>query len=149
MILTERKLIQVLEWAFPDSKDTVDFMVGTKTHTKGREIPKEEREPGIWSWSRVEPLPTSHDIEDFFSKWLESPDYEEYLKETVRKERDELLLAVDTLVNKRLLWEEHSQEQKEAIKEYRKLLLEVPQQEGFPKDIEWPEKPIIVDWVDS
>lgn len=38
-------------------------------------------------------------------------------------------------------WEEFTEEEKTAWREYRQALLDVPQQQGFPYDIDWPTKP--------
>ena len=59
-----------------------------------------------------------------------------------RSDRDALLaLHVDPLVTNPLRWAELGEDRKEAIKTYRKELLDVPQQEGFPDNIVWPPTP--------
>lgn len=58
----------------------------------------------------------------------------------VRKERDSLLAATDFLMlrdNPKKL----SEEQLKDVEAYRDALRDVPQQEGFPENVEWPEKP--------
>lgn len=58
----------------------------------------------------------------------------------VRMQRDSLLLTeVDTYNPMR--WELLTEEQKNALRDYRKALLDVPQQEGFPWSVTWPTKP--------
>ena len=58
----------------------------------------------------------------------------------VREERDLLLAATDFLMlrdNPKKL----SEEQLKEVEAYRDALRDVPQQEGFPENVEWPEKP--------
>jgi hypothetical protein len=38
-------------------------------------------------------------------------------------------------------WETMEDTKKTAIRNYRKALLDIPQQTGFPWEIEWPTKP--------
>jgi hypothetical protein len=61
--------------------------------------------------------------------------------QTVRFERDKLLLEVDTVVSNPLRWASLSTEAQAAWAAYRQELLDVPQQSGFPADITWPTKP--------
>ena len=51
-----------------------------------------------------------------------------------------LLHHVDPIVSNPLRWGEMSEEEKQKVQSYRKLLLDIPQQEGFPYKINWPEK---------
>ena len=63
---------------------------------------------------------------------------EKIIKE--RQRRDKYLsMNIDALNGPR--WESMSQEQKDAWIEYRQLLLDVPQQVGFPENIVWPVQP--------
>ena len=62
----------------------------------------------------------------------------------VRLERNKRLRKIDKL--NPLFWEDLTEEQMQALREYRRALLDVPQQEGFPWDgdlnaVPWPEKP--------
>lgn len=56
----------------------------------------------------------------------------------VRAERDSKVNELDRLVSSPLRWAEFSEEQKERLGNYRQLLLDVPQQSGFPFDSEFP-----------
>lgn len=56
----------------------------------------------------------------------------------VRKERDSLLTQMDRVVSNPLRWEGLTQNEKDAYATYRQALLDVPQQEGFPFNVEWP-----------
>lgn len=64
--------------------------------------------------------------------------------EQVRRQRDSLLYQVDSYVSNPLRWADTSSENKELIADYRKRLLEVPQQTSFPTDTIWPEIPPIL-----
>ena len=58
----------------------------------------------------------------------------------VRQKRDRLLEEyVDTLNSIR--WNAMSSQQQAAWQTYRQALLDVPQQEGFPRNVTWPEMP--------
>lgn len=60
----------------------------------------------------------------------------------VRMERDRRLAAeVDPLVTNPLRWADLSMEQQEAWADYRRALLDVPQQPGFPHEVDWPQHP--------
>ena len=57
------------------------------------------------------------------------------LEAKVRNERDNLLIESD--------WTQilDSPVDKEAWADYRQALRDIPQQEGFPENVLWPEKP--------
>ena len=57
--------------------------------------------------------------------------------EQARAQRDGLLAATDALV----LVPDISDEFREKVLAYRKALRDVPEQSGFPADINWPQKP--------
>ncbi|WP_321300973.1 tail fiber assembly protein [uncultured Sphaerochaeta sp.] len=59
---------------------------------------------------------------------------------TERARRDSLLLAVVDAMNP-MRWELLSDVEKQAWRDYRQALLDVPQQPGFPKEIDWPVAP--------
>ncbi len=60
---------------------------------------------------------------------------EEELANNVRRKRAELLRYTD-------LWAYSDRSMPEEIKEYRQALRDIPEQEGFPRDIIWPIKPL-------
>lgn len=67
------------------------------------------------------------------------------LAEKVRAQRDQKLVTeVDPVVSNPLRWADLSDEQKTQIADYRQALLDVPQQAGFPEQVEWPVKPEIL-----
>ena len=64
------------------------------------------------------------------------------LSEQLRGERDGLLFELDAFVGNPLRWGSLSAEQQDVWAVYRQLLLDVPQQDGFPNDVVWPVKPL-------
>ena len=65
--------------------------------------------------------------------------HERAIKEK-RQERDELLRKVADAMNP-MRWEGLSEPEKQAYRDYRQALLDIPQQAGFPENIKWPVKP--------
>lgn len=61
---------------------------------------------------------------------------------TVRIKRDSLLASeVDPIASNALRWGSLSDAQKQSWADYRQALLDIPQQEGFPHSVVWPDKP--------
>lgn len=58
----------------------------------------------------------------------------------VRAHRDFLLRTEVDAFNP-IRWEAATELEKEAVRVYRAALLDVPQQEGFPWTVEWPQPP--------
>lgn len=60
----------------------------------------------------------------------------------VRTHRDEKLrIEVDPVVTNSLRWADMSADEQQAWSDYRTALLNVPQQAGFPHEVDWPTKP--------
>jgi len=59
----------------------------------------------------------------------------------MRSQRNQLLAQLDALTGNPLRWAEFDDGQKAALAAYRQALLNVPQQAGFPDDIQWPVVP--------
>jgi len=60
----------------------------------------------------------------------------------VRYTRDNLLLTeVDPLVSNTLRWADLTAEKQALWTQYRRDLLDITAQEGFPQDVTWPTKP--------
>lgn len=64
-------------------------------------------------------------------------------EEESRRLRDTLLMELDKVVSNPLRYESFSPEERDSLADYRRLLLEVPQQKMFPKAVVWPEMPAI------
>ena len=79
-------------------------------------------------------------FEAYISPTQEEIDAEEAAK--VREQRDWLLKnEVDPIISNSLRWDEMTEVQRNAWVQYRRDLLNVPQQVGFPHDINWPTSP--------
>lgn len=79
----------------------------------------------------------SEEIEENFEKWLDDAKQQDYNKVAaeVRKQRDELLASTDwTQMADTAL----SKEKQNAYKVYRQALRDIPEQPGFPYDVEFP-----------
>jgi len=78
----------------------------------------------------------------------EPPTQEEILADATaqaRGKRAELLAQnVDTYVMNALRWADLSAEQQGEIAAYRRALLDITDQVGFPLDIVWPEPPVFM-----
>lgn len=81
------------------------------------------------SWS-VEEIPEKTEAEK-----------REEAEKSVRAKRDSLISETDYLLASDY---PISAEDLEAVKVYRQALRDVPQQEGFPFDVVWPDLPVIV-----
>lgn len=58
----------------------------------------------------------------------------------VRAQRDRLLASeIDPIASNTLRWNALTPEQQTDLAAYRQALLDVPQQEGFPQEVVWPE----------
>jgi len=70
------------------------------------------------------------------------PKTEEQVAREVRRERDSRLQELDKIVSNPLRWASYTTEKQNELSEYRQALLDVPQQEGFPYEVKWPEHPL-------
>lgn len=62
--------------------------------------------------------------------------------EAVRAERDyKLASEVDPVVSNPLRWADLTAEQQQAWADYRRALLDITAQDGFPHGVVWPNKP--------
>jgi len=59
----------------------------------------------------------------------------------VRGQRDQLLGQMDAVISNPLRWSGMTVEKQAAWSAYRQALLDVPQQAGFPDNINWPVAP--------
>lgn len=79
------------------------------------------------------------DIEANYQLWFDMAKQQEYdtLAEEIREKRDKLLAQTDwtQMIDTAL-----SKEEQERYKKYRQALRDIPEQEGFPYNIDWPEK---------
>ena len=83
------------------------------------------------------PDPASVEIGSFWTgtKWVPT-------EALVRKNRDQLLSTeVDAVAGNALRWGSLSTDKQTSWANYRTLLLDMPEQEGFPLSVVWPTKP--------
>lgn len=97
--------------------------------TEGSEEYRVKRGEKDLSWS-VEKIPAKTEAE----KLAEA-------EEQVRAQRDSLIAATDFLMASDY---PISDEDRAAVTVYRQALRDVPQQKGFPLEVQWPEAPAIV-----
>lgn len=131
-------LIYVLLKKYPAAIHGQDFWVG---HPINRGTGEQCGAPFIMDW-RLEdtPMPTSEDIADLWQQYGEEALAHE-LSTNVRAQRDALLLELDSIVNNPLRFTSFEEIEQASLAEYRRALLDVPQQAGFPNAIDWPQKP--------
>lgn len=98
--------------------DRPDFDTATQVLTLNTEATQIE---GKWIYEWV----ISNKTPEEYQKYLDG------LSESVRAERDKLLADTDWWANSDVVMPDE-------IKNYRQFLREVPQQEGFPTNVEWP-----------
>jgi hypothetical protein len=61
---------------------------------------------------------------------------------SIRRHRDNLLATeVDPLVTNPLRWADLTSDQQAAWTQYRRALLDITAQAGFPNEVVWPTKP--------
>jgi len=63
------------------------------------------------------------------------------LGEDLRAQRNARLAQLDAIVANPLRWAEFDDAQKTTLAAYRQALLDVPQQAGFPAQVQWPVMP--------
>ena len=80
---------------------------------------------------------------DTRAKWINGEwSYDEPLAYDVRAQRNDLLtLRVDPLVCNPLRWADLTSDQQAEWTLYRRALLDITAQSGFPTNITWPTKP--------
>lgn len=86
-----------------------------------------------WTWDTNE------------NKWIEPPAAPvdiNFLATRIRRRRDKLLQRYVDCYNP-LRWAALSPEQQTQIADYRQALLDLPEQPGFPQNIQWPLPPQI------
>ena len=92
--------------------------------------------PRKWTWDeyrlRVKPRQNLADsIESGFAIWLEAA-------KAIRKRRNALIAQTDYLMTSDY---PISESEREAVSEYRQKLRDIPEQNGFPFEVVFPEKP--------
>ena len=118
---------------------TVDLTLNGVTESVGYIADKDDvAETGQWVYAQIM-SGDAGEIEDYSPP---APPTDEYLAEMARGQRGSLLRYLDTILTNPLRWDSYSEEQKTVIAKYRQDLLDIPAQEGFPQEINWPTSPI-------
>lgn len=79
-----------------------------------------------------------------FSQLITAEDNLINLISSQRRQRDGLLAEFDkSLYRTALYWDSLTQAQRDERMTYRKALLDVPEQPGFPCNVAWPDYPAI------
>ena len=117
----------------------VDLTMNGVTEAVGYIADKDDvAETGQWVYAQIM-SGEAGEIADFVPA---APPTPEYLAEMARNQRDSLLRYLDTILTNPLRWADYSEEQQTVIAKYRQDLLDIPEQEGFPTTIVWPQSPI-------
>lgn len=87
-----------------------------------------------------EEVKTGTDDELLAAGRITEAEHAERLAAKVRVERDSILRQeVDPVVTNPLRWDGMSEKEQAAYATYRRALLDIPEQAGFPHKVEWPE----------
>ena len=118
---------------------TVDLTLNGVTEAVGYIADKDDiAETGQWVYAQI----MSGDAGEIADYEPPAPPTDEYLAGMARNERGALLRHLDTILTNPLRWDSYSEEQKTVIAKYRQDLLDIPEQPGFPNEINWPTSPI-------
>lgn len=84
-----------------------------------------------------------HEYDPLKKEWVENIQLKnEILSDEVRDLRLYYLKELDSLVQNPIRYEGFTEQEKNKLKQYRLDLLNVPQQEGFPLNVIFPDKPV-------
>lgn len=123
----------------------VEYEVGWQTISNdGTPIPKDEQKVQVWVWfgdDEEERNPTLPQQQEWVNGFLESAEGGKFLEGYLRLYRDSLLQDLDTVISNPLRWKGFTEAEQKDLADCRQELLDVPQQDGFPNDVEWPSKP--------
>ena len=87
-------------------------------------------------------LADSEFMQQNYTNYRLAEDNNAFIAANARKDRDKILAnVVDPLVSNPLRWADLTAEKQAEWAAYRRALLDVPQQSGFPNDVVWPISP--------
>lgn len=130
------ELTYTLEAEFPDAVYAKDYWVGCEVSPEGV-----HKCASIYNWTyKGSPEPTKDEL----FKLRDKHSYFVY-SEVVRNKRALLLEEFDHFVNKTFLFNELSEKEKEILSKYRRDLLDISKQEGFPTKVSWPKTPKFIE----
>ncbi len=115
-------------------RNNSDYVINCDENGGYNVVPKEVDPYNLYTIEEVEAYLAEHPEMLLDSTQIET----DRLTREVRAKRDNLLKETVDSVNP-MRWEALTELQKDAWRAYRQALLDVPQQEGFPTNIVWPE----------
>lgn len=134
-----RDVMRLIEGSDDRFQCTVDLTLNGVTETVGYVAVKGDvAETGQWVYEQIM-SGAAGPIAEFTPP---PPPTDEELAMSARAHRGYLLQGVDVIVSNPLRWSSYSEEQQAVIAKYRQDLLDITDQEGFPRDIVWPQSPI-------
>lgn len=117
---------------------TVDLTLDGRTEAVGYvAVHDDVAETGQWVYEQIM-SGAAGEISEYVPP---APPTNEQLAEMVRAMRGHLLERLDTFVSNPLRWNTLNESLQTEVSKFRQDLLDVPQQEGFPTDVKWPEPP--------
>jgi len=133
-----RDVMRLMEGSDQRFQCTVDLTMNGVIETVGYIADKDDvAETGQWVYDQI----MSGAAGPIAEYTPPPPPTNEQLAELYRATRGHLLQRLDSIVSNPLRWPTYTPEQQVEIAAFRQALLDVPQQEGFPTDIKWPEPP--------
>lgn len=133
-----RDVMRLIEGSDERFQCTVDLTLNGVTETVGYvAVQNDVAETGQWVYEQII-SGAAGEISEYVPP---APPSNEQLAERARALRGHLLERLDTFVSNPLRWSTLSEELQTEVGKFRQELLDVPQQEGFPTDIKWPEPP--------
>lgn len=130
-------LIYIINKKYPNAVHGRDFWTA---HRIDKITGEQKGGAFILEWNIDSPEPSQEEISQLWDMYGEEAIIFEKTS-LGRAERDNLLTELDKFISNPLRYSSLTKTQKDKVSEYRQLLLDVPQQEGFPLVIEWPVKP--------
>lgn len=133
--LTHDQVIFCIRKIYPGLIHGRDFWVAQEMEANTN---KQLAAAKIMMWTAKEAQPSQDDISDQWENF--KADYlTEELGQVARAQRGLLLSQADTLIYKAI--DNNDDVRRIALSAYRQQLRDVPQQEGFPQNINWPTPP--------
>jgi hypothetical protein len=132
--MTNEELFYLLQKFYPGTVNGTHYLTGHKLDTEGEQF----EEAFISNWRLSDPEPSPEQLQTW---WRE---HHAEIQITVasarlRRERNGRLFAADIMVYKAK--DSGDAEKEKAARAYRQALRDVPQQAGFPEEVEWPVLP--------
>lgn len=99
--------------------------------------PRDPEVDGLELFRMLEALPEERKVR-------QGPKAKDELAREAREERAILLAEhVDRVAGNAIRWAELTSSQQASVRAYRRALLDLPQQAGFPEAINWPTPPVL------